>query len=65
MRNTSTCRYVINALGKGGETYYTHCNDKSEVKKWIADHEHKLSMKDVKVIDKNKHPLLKWFSLKF
>ena len=28
----TSCRYVINALGKGGETYYTHCKDKAEVK---------------------------------
>jgi hypothetical protein len=61
----TTCRYVINALGKGGETYYTHCKDKAEVKQWLAAHEHRLSMKDVKVIDKNKHPLLNWLSFRF
>ena len=53
----------INALGKSGETYYTHCNDKAEVKKWIADNEHKLSKKDIKITNKNRHPLFNWFSL--
>ncbi|SEN19850.1 hypothetical protein SAMN05192533_11011 [Mesobacillus persicus] len=61
----SSCRYVINAQGKGGETYYTHCKDKAEVKKWIATHEEKLSMKELKIIDKQKHPLLSWLSFKF
>jgi hypothetical protein len=61
----SSCRYVINALGKGGETYYTHCKDKAEVKQWIADHQDRVSMRDVKVIDNNRHPLLKWLSVKF
>ncbi|CAM3961094.1 hypothetical protein [Mesobacillus zeae] len=61
MKNSS-CRYLINALGKRGETYHTHCRDKEELKKWIAENQDKLSMKDLKVIDKNRHPLLQWFS---
>ena len=60
----SSCRYVISALGKGGETYYTHCQDKTELTKWISEHQDKLSMDDLKVIDNKKHPLLKWLSFK-
>lgn len=60
----SSCRYVINALGKGGETYYTHCQDKAELNRWLAENKHKLSLDDLKIIDNNKHPLLKWLSFK-
>ncbi|RFU61036.1 hypothetical protein [Peribacillus glennii] len=60
----SSCRYVINAVGKGGETYYTQCQDKQELKAWITDHEERIVMNELKITDKNKHPLLKLFSLK-
>jgi hypothetical protein len=61
MGNTS-CRYVINAVGKGGETYLTHCQDKKALKKWIGDHEEKLLMHELKIVDKKKPPFLKWIS---
>ncbi|MFJ7974589.1 hypothetical protein JNUCC23_16670 [Peribacillus sp. JNUCC 23] len=57
-------RYVINAVGKGGQTYLTHCQDKEALKKWIAEHEDHLVMNELKIVDKKKHPLLKLFSLK-
>lgn len=60
----SSCRYIVNAVGKGGETYLTHCQDKPALKKWIADHEEKLIMNELKIVDKHKLPFLKWFSLK-
>lgn len=63
MGNTSN-RYVINAVGKGGQTYLTHCQDKEALKKWIADHEEHLVMNELKIVDKKKHPFLKLFSLK-
>ncbi|MGM7719678.1 hypothetical protein [Metabacillus sp. Hm71] len=54
-------RFVINAIGKGGETYYTHCQDKYALKKWIKEHENDLIMDELKITDKNRHPLLKFF----
>lgn len=57
-------RYVINAVGKGGQTYLTHCQDKEALKKWIADHEDHLVMHELKIVDKKRHPLLKLFSFK-
>lgn len=60
----TTCRYVVNALGKGGQTYLTQCHDKHELKSWISQHEHDLVMEELKIIDKKKHPLLKLFSMK-
>ncbi|HZG72500.1 MAG TPA: hypothetical protein VEY51_13265 [Chondromyces sp.] len=57
----STCRYIINAVGKRGETYYTQCQDKQELNKWLEDNKEKLLMDELKIIDKNKNPLLKWF----
>ncbi len=58
----NTCRYVINAVGKGGETYYTQCKDKKEMEEWISEHQDRIVMEEIKVKDKNKHPLLKLFS---
>lgn len=55
----NTCRYVVNALGKGGETYYTQCKDKQELQKWITDNQEKLIMNELKVTDRNENPLLK------
>jgi hypothetical protein len=63
MGNTSY-RYVINAVGKCGETYLTHCQDKNELKTWISEHEEKLLMNELRVLDKKQHPFLKLFSLK-
>ncbi|MFJ7936748.1 hypothetical protein [Sporosarcina sp. NPDC096371] len=60
----SRCRYVISAVGKGGETYYTSCDNKQELKEWIADNQEQLVMDELKIIDKNKNPLLKWLSFK-
>lgn len=63
MGNTS-CRYVVSAVGKGGETYFTHCQNHQDLKKWIADNQEKLLMNELKIVDKKKNPLLKLFSLK-
>ena len=58
-----TNRYVVNAVGKGGQIYLTHCQDKHALKKWVAEHENELVMNELKIIDKKRHPLLKLFSL--
>jgi hypothetical protein len=55
-------RYVVNAVGKGGETYFTHCLDKYALKKWLKDHENELIMDEIKITDKKRHPFLKLFS---
>lgn len=60
----TTCRFVINAIGKDGETYITQCQDKNELKKWIADHEEKLLMNELKIVDKKRNPFLKLFTVK-
>ncbi|MCM3569534.1 hypothetical protein [Neobacillus mesonae] len=60
----NTCRYVVNALGKGGETYYTQCRDKHELKKWITDNQERLVMNELNITDKNQNPLLKLFKSK-
>jgi hypothetical protein len=60
----NTCRYVVNAVGKGGETYYTHFKNKQELEKWITDYQDELLMNELRIVDKHKHPLLKWFTLK-
>lgn len=49
-----TCRYVINATGKNGETYLMTCDNKQEVKQWIKANNSKLNLKELKVIDKHK-----------
>ena len=63
MRNSSY-RYLVNALGKGGQTYLTHCQDKYELEKWLAEHKDDLIMNELRVIDKKRHPFLKLFSLR-
>ncbi|MBL4953000.1 hypothetical protein RCG24_06365 [Neobacillus sp. OS1-32] len=60
----NTCRYVVNALGKGGETYYTQCKDKQELRKWITDNQEKLVMNELNITDKYQHPFLKFFKAK-
>jgi demethoxyubiquinone hydroxylase (CLK1/Coq7/Cat5 family) len=60
----NSCRYVINAVGKGGQTYLTRCQDKHELKKWISDHEDHLVMNELRIIDKKRPSFLKLFSLK-
>ena len=60
----NTCRYVVNALGKGGETYYTHCKDKHELQKWIHNNREKLIMDELIVTDKNQSLFTKLFGLK-
>ncbi|OMP66287.1 hypothetical protein [Domibacillus epiphyticus] len=62
MNNSS--RFVVNAAGKRGETYYTQCQDKKELKKWVEDNKEKLVIDELKIIDNHKHPLIKWFSFK-
>ncbi|CAH0346081.1 hypothetical protein [Bacillus sp. CECT 9360] len=57
----SSCRYVINAIGKSGQIYLNHFEDKHALNKWIADHEDKLIMNELKVIDRKKNPFLNWF----
>ena len=49
-----TCRFVISATGKNGETYLTTCNNKKEVKQWIKAHNSKLNLKELKIVDKHK-----------
>ncbi|WP_391560044.1 hypothetical protein [Robertmurraya sp.] len=56
----ATSKYIINAIGKGGETYLTHCQNKQEVTKWITDHQEKLIMNELKIV-KKKHPLFNLF----
>jgi hypothetical protein len=59
----NTCRYAVNALGKGGETYYTKCKDKQELTKWIANNQEKLLMEELKIVDKYRIPFLNRFYL--
>ncbi len=58
------CRYVVNAVGKGGETYYTQFDDKQELTNWITDRKDKLVMDELKIIDKNRFSLSKWLRFK-
>ena len=58
----TTYRYVVNALGKGGEIYLTHCHDKYTLKKWLKDQEDDLILDEIKITDKKRHPFLKLFS---
>jgi hypothetical protein len=60
----TTCRYVVNAVGKGGQTYLTHCQDKTELKQWLEEHKNDLLADEIKIVDKKMHPLLKLFSQK-
>lgn len=60
----SSCRFIVNAVGKGGQTYLTHCQDKHELKKWLAEHQDDLLMNELKIIDRKMHPFLKLFSRK-
>lgn len=60
--NDNKNRYIVNAIGKNGETYLTQCQDKQSLKKWITDNQEKLLMDELKIVDKKKHPLLKFFS---
>ncbi|MFD1779567.1 hypothetical protein ACFSFW_12965 [Fredinandcohnia salidurans] len=57
----TTNRFVVNAVGKDGEIYLTHCRNKEELKGWLASHEKNLIMDELKVIDKKPNPLLKLF----
>ncbi|MFT4415816.1 hypothetical protein ACLM5H_18310 [Fredinandcohnia humi] len=56
------CRFVVNAMGKDGETYFTQCKDKEELIKWIKENQHRISVNDLKVIDKVKNPTLRWLT---
>ncbi|KEF40227.1 hypothetical protein M670_00247 [Schinkia azotoformans MEV2011] len=53
---------VVNAVGKGGETYLTTCQNKQELEKWLAEHKDEIIIDELKVIDKVRNPLLKIFS---
>ncbi|WP_041580768.1 hypothetical protein [Bacillus sp. 1NLA3E] len=57
MRNTN-CRFMINVIGKGGETFFTHCHTKNEVKNWIRENEEKIIAKTIRIVDRRKRPLL-------
>ena len=57
MGNTN-CRFTINAIGKGGETYYTYCQTKKEVDHWIKEHQDKILTENIRITDKRKNPLL-------
>ncbi len=57
----NTCRFVVNAVGKQGETYYTQLNTKKELENWISDHQEKLLMDELKIVDKKLPPFFKWF----
>ncbi|NMD68767.1 hypothetical protein HHO41_00595 [Bacillus sp. DNRA2] len=57
MRNTN-CRFSINAIGKGGETFFTHCQTKQEVQNWIQAHQEKLDPEQIRIVDRRKKPLL-------
>lgn len=59
----TTHRYVVNAVGKGGEIYLTHCQNKYELDDWLAKHEDRLIIDELKVFDKKPHPVLKLFGL--
>lgn len=59
----TTHRYIVNAVGKGGEIYLTHCQNKNELEEWLVKHEDLLIMDELKVIDKKRHPILKLFGL--
>ncbi|WP_226668062.1 hypothetical protein [Metabacillus litoralis] len=56
----NTCRYVVNAVGKCGETYYTQINSKQELQSWIKDHREKLLMDELKIVDRKMPPLINW-----
>ncbi|MBO0961124.1 hypothetical protein J1P26_15590 [Neobacillus sp. MM2021_6] len=60
----NTCRYVVNALGKGGETYYTYCKDKHELRNWIHNNREKLILDELIITDKNQSLFTKLFGLK-
>jgi hypothetical protein len=60
----SAHRYIVNAVGKGGQIYLTQCKDKFELNQWLEARKNELVMEELQITDKNKHPLLKLFSLK-
>ena len=57
----STCRYVINAVGKSGQIYMSHCEDKHTLNKWIAEHQDQLIMSELKITDHKPNFFVKWF----
>ncbi|TXC90463.1 hypothetical protein FS935_11100 [Metabacillus litoralis] len=56
----NTCRYVVNAVGKCGETYYTQIDSKRELQNWIEDHKEKLILDELKVVDRKVPPFVNW-----
>jgi hypothetical protein len=57
------CRYIVNAVGKGGETYYNQFEEKQELTKWISERRDQLVMDELKIIDKNRFSLKRWLGL--
>ena len=53
----TTHRYVVNAVGKGGQIYLTQCQNKYELKQWLADHKEELVLDELQVTDMKKHPI--------
>jgi hypothetical protein len=53
-----TCRFIIHATGKNGETYLATCQNKWEVKQWIAANHSKVNKKELKIIDKQKKQIV-------
>ncbi len=63
MRQTNN-RYTVNAVGTNGQIYLTNCKDKSELKQWLAKHEHHIIKEELQIIDKKRIQLLNLFSLR-
>lgn len=58
------CRFVVTAQGKGGETYYTRFDDKQGLDEWMKRNQNKIIKEQLKIIDKEKPLILKWFTFK-
>ncbi|PLR89996.1 hypothetical protein [Bacillus sp. T33-2] len=62
MENTRH-RYIINGVGKNGETFMACCRNKQDLKKWVAEHEQRLQMDQLKIVDKKKPSLFKLLNI--
>lgn len=58
MDTKKSCRFIIHATGKNGETYLTSCRNKWEVKQWVEENQAKLNKKELKVVDKHKKKII-------
>jgi hypothetical protein len=54
MAKKQQCRYIVNAVGKNGETYITSCDNKTELQQWIKQNEDKLNKKKLTIKDNYK-----------